>query len=145
MYLCANAYEADDLYQETWLKALKHIEKYDKSKEFEPWLTKICVNTYKNTLRRIARSPVISFWDNDKKEAVMRNIPAQEKKDYLELYEAIENLPEKLRMTVIIVYFWDYDIAKTADVLAVPQGTVKSRLNKARKLLKEALKSEADL
>lgn len=48
-FLCANSYEAEDLYQETWLKVVKNIEKYDSSKEFEPWLTTICVNTYRNT------------------------------------------------------------------------------------------------
>ena len=52
--LCANAFEADDLYQDTWLQVVKNISRYDPSREFEPWLTKICINTYRNTLRRIA-------------------------------------------------------------------------------------------
>jgi RNA polymerase sigma-70 factor (ECF subfamily) len=54
-FLCANSCEADDLYQETWLKVVKNIDKYDTTKEFEPWLTAICVNTYRNTLRRILK------------------------------------------------------------------------------------------
>ena len=44
--LCADYSEAEDLYQDTWLKVLKNIPKYDPQREFEPWLTKICVNTY---------------------------------------------------------------------------------------------------
>ena len=55
--LCANPFDADDLYQETWLRVVKHISQYDPSREFEPWLTRICVNTYRSTLRRIAKSP----------------------------------------------------------------------------------------
>ena len=39
--LCVNSYDADDLYQETWLKVVKNIEKFDPTKEFEPWLTTI--------------------------------------------------------------------------------------------------------
>ena len=45
--LCADPFEAEDLYQETWLKALKNLSRYDPSREFEPWLTRICVNTYR--------------------------------------------------------------------------------------------------
>ena len=55
--LCASPYDADDLYQETWLRVVKHISQYDPSREFESWLTRICVNTYRSTLRRIAKSP----------------------------------------------------------------------------------------
>ena len=46
--LCSNPFDADDLYQETWLRVVKHISKYDPSREFEPWLTRICVNTYRS-------------------------------------------------------------------------------------------------
>lgn len=145
LHLCANSFEADDLYQETWLRVVKHIEKYDQTKEFEPWLTRICVNTYRNGLRRILRSPILDFKDNETKEAVFQNIPAPEEEDYSDLHEAIDKLPEKLRVTIILFYFQEQDISTTAEILQIPTGTVKSRLNKARKLLKEVLQGEADL
>lgn len=145
-FLCANSYEAEDLYQETWLKVVKNISKYHPEKEFEPWLTTICVNTYRNTLRRIAKSPVFnSFSTTEEKEDILNSIPAPEGKDYSSLYTAIDHLPEKLRLTVILFYFRDMDINTTAKVLGIPPGTVKSRLNKAKKLLKEVLADEADL
>ena len=75
----------------------------------------------------------------------MQSIPEAEDKDYTPLYDAIDKLPEKLRLTVILFYFRDMDISSTATVLKVPPGTVKSRLNKARKLLKEMLENETDL
>ena len=53
--------------------------------------------------------------------------------------------PERLRLTLVLFYFRDMQVASCAQVLGVPEGTVKSRLNKARKLLKEALGHEADL
>lgn len=145
MTLCADPYEAEDLYQETWLKVVRNISRYDPAREFEPWLTKICVNTYRNTLRRIARSPVLSFRDTREKDTMMQSVPAPEKKDYEPLYEAVRNLPEKMRLTVVLFYFEDMDIRSAAEVLGVPPGTVKSRLSKARKLLKEVLGDETDL
>ena len=143
--LCADTFDADDLYQETWLKAVKNFSQYDSTKDFEPWITKICVNTYRNTLRRITRNPFIEFKDNEEKDAFLGSIPDTAKEDHLPLYEAIEKLPQKLRLAVILFYFRDMDLASTAQVLNVPVGTVKSRLSKARKLLKEVLTDETDI
>ena len=144
--LCANSFDADDLYQDTWLKAVKNISQYDESREFEPWLTRICVNTYRNRLRRIMKSPIFdAFSSVEEKTAVMESIVAPEAEDYSRLHEAIDRLPEKLRITVILFYFRDMDVGQTARALNIPPGTVKSRLSKARHLLKEVLTDETDL
>ena len=143
--LCANTIEADDLYQDTWLQVVKNISRYDTSRDFEPWLTKICVNLYRNALRRLAKSPILHFRTNEEKDFLLCSIPAPEIVDYKPLYEAIDHLPEKYRLAVILYYFDDMDIAATAQILGIPNGTVKSRLGKARKLLKEALGNETDL
>ncbi len=144
-YLCTSSFEADDLYQETWLRALDNFSKYNPSMEFEPWLTKICVNIYRNSLRRIRRSPIINFLDNKEKDSVIESVNAASGEDYLLLYEAVNSLPDKLRLSVVLFYFRDMNIDETARILGVPTGTVKSRLNKARRLLKEALGDEADV
>lgn len=143
--LCADIYEAEELYQDTWLRVIRYISQYDPSREFEPWLTKICVNTHRNALRRIARSPVLNFRFNEEKDGLLCAIPAPEKPDYSALYEAVERLPEKLRMAVILFYFREMNTSAAAQALGIPEGTVKSRLSKARKLLKEALADETDL
>ena len=144
--LCANTFDAEDLYQETWLKVVKNISQYDVTQPFEPWLTQICVNTYRNTLRRIMRSPIFnSFATEEEKSNVMEGIAAPEPSDYSDLHDAINTLPEKLRITVILFYFQDMDIASVGKTLGIPQGTVKSRLNKARNILKEVLTDETDI
>ena len=143
--LCADPYEAEDLYQDTWLRAVKNISQYDPTRAFEPWLTKICVNTYRNTLRRISRSPLLNFRTNEEKDALLQSVPAPEDPDYSSLYEAIDALPHKLRLAVILYYFQDMDIGATGRILGIPEGTVKSRLSKARKRLKEVLDHETDL
>lgn len=147
--LCASRFDADDLYQETWVKVVRNISQYNDAKGFEPWLTTICVNTYRNKLKRIGRSPIFNrFSSNDAKDSIFDNAaakPIADEKDYAALYEAIDKLPTKLRITVVLFYFRDMDIAATASVLSIPAGTVKSRLSKARKLLKEVLSHETDL
>ena len=145
MTLCADKHEADDLYQDTWVKVLKRFYTYDPSRDFEPWLTRLCVNTYRDRLRRLSRSPFLNFSSNETKEAFLLTATAPEKEDYSDLYAAIDQLPEKLRLTIILFYFEDMDIEKTAQTLGIPTGTVKSRLHKARIQLKEVLGRETDL
>lgn len=145
MTLCADKHEADDLYQDTWVKVIRSFDSFDNTKDFEPWLTRLCVNTYRDKLRRLSRSPFLNFNSNETKDAVFSTTPAPEREDYSDLYAAIDQLPEKLRLAIILFYFEDMDISKTAQTLEIPPGTVKSRLNKARKLLKEVLTDETDL
>lgn len=140
--LCPNPFDADDLYQETWLRVVKHIGKYDPDREFEPWLTRICVNAYRTALRRRSRSPMLEFSSGEEQERFLQSVPAPEERDYGPLYEAVGELPDKLRLAVVLFYFRGQDLASAAEILSVPVGTVKSRLNRARKLLKEALADE---
>ena len=141
MTLCRTRDDAEDLYQEMWLKVLSHIHKFDETKEFEPWAARICVNTYRNILRRLRISPFVDFASDAEKTMRMENIGAEDR-DHTALYDAVDRLPERLRVTVILYYFRDMDVQKTAETLGIPEGTVKSRLNHARKLLKEALLDE---
>lgn len=144
--LCASKYDAEDLYQETWLKVMKNIHRYDKNRDFEPWISRICVNTYRDFLRRKTASPITdNFADTQTKDAVLDSVPNREEQNGTDIRDAVDRLPEKLRMTVILFYFSDLGEEKTAEILKIPVGTVKSRLHKAKKMLKEALKSEHGL
>lgn len=146
MALCASSYDADDLYQETWLRAFRKIDGFDKEKPFEPWISRICVNTYRDFLRRKKLNPVQDpFRDTQEKEELLAHIPEKETDDRSDVREAVDRLPPKLKVTVILFYFADLGEKQTADILKVPVGTVKSRLNKAKKLLKEELQGEYGL
>ena len=140
--LCRNSYDAEDLYQETWLKVMKSISQYRADQPFAPWLTKICVNEYRSNLRRLARSPIFNaFHSSEEKEQLFAAAAAPEKDDYSDLHGAIDRLPEKLRLTVILFYFEDMDIDAVSRALSIPPGTVKSRIYKARNKLKEELQN----
>ncbi len=144
--LCRNSFDADDLYQETWLKAYKKFEQYDKSRPFEGWLTGICVNTYRDILRKRRRSNIYdNFSTEEEKEAVLEKTATAEPEDMEHIRAAVDELPEKLRVTVILYYFYQLNMSQVSASLKIPVGTVKSRLNKARNMLKEVLKNEADI
>lgn len=144
--LCTKLSDADDLYQETWLKVCAKFEVYNPSREFEGWVTQICVNTYRDTLRKKNRSLIFdNFVSQGNKDTVMQNAAIVKKTDFSNLHDAVQQLPDKLRMTIILYYFRDLDINQTACALNVPLGTVKSRMNKAKKLLKEMMKYEVEL
>ena len=138
--LCRDRDMADDLYQETWLKVLKGLRTYDRERDFEPWLTKICVNTYKSLRRKRRLSPVYDgFSTSEEKERALASVPMREDGEDRELRDAVSRLPEKLRVAVILCYFYDMDIRTAAAALKIPEGTVKSRLNRARSILREVL------
>lgn len=101
------------------------------------------MNTYRSALRRLARAPLLDFSSGEEKDRVLNSVPAPENRDYVPLYEAVDKLPEKLRLAVILFYFQGEDLASAAGILGIPVGTVKSRLSKARKQLKEVLSDES--
>ncbi|MBP3339294.1 MAG: RNA polymerase sigma factor [Lachnospiraceae bacterium] len=146
MTLCKNKEDAWDLYQDTWLRAYERQEQYNSSFAYESWLTAICVNRYRDNLRRQKLAPFLDlFSTTEEKDRMIEEIPAKEKEDFSEIHEAIDTLPHKLREAVILYYFEDKDVGKTAEIMQVPVGTIKTRLMKARKMLKEALLDEWNL
>lgn len=143
MTLCKNAHDAWDLYQETWLRAYERQHQYDSSRAYEAWLTTICVNRYRDYVRRMKIAPFFDlFSTTEEKDMVFAQIPAQMKEDYSEVREAVNGLPEKFREAVILFYFEDKDIKRTAEIMGIPEGTAKTRLMKARTMLKEVLQDE---
>lgn len=144
--LCANPDDADDLYQDTWLKVHQKFEMYDQEYDFEGWLTRICVNTYKDQLRKKKLSRIFDLFDSQEaKDAVLEKAATEEKETFSNLHAAVQRLPHKIRLTVLLYYFKELDVTQTAQVLNIPPGTVKSRLSKSRKLLKEMIEGEIEL
>jgi len=145
MYLCGNICDADDLYQETWIKVIQRYDKYDISRPFDKWLFAVCVNTFKDTLKLAWRKRQVQFPTSEDKELFLSSIPCEdefdkEKEDYVALWESICKLPPKHRMVITLIYFKEYSQSEVAQILNIPVGTVKSRLHKAKIILKEALK-----
>ena len=138
--LCGNQYDAEDLYQETWLRVYCKWDKYDDALPFEHWLTAICVNCYRDSLRRNRWEKLIAdFPTNQEKDSAVNSIAADEDKENFQLWEAVRRLPEKYRTAIILHYFRGYNVKELSHVLKIPEGTVKYRLHRARELLKGEL------
>ncbi len=133
--LCGNLADAEDLFQDTWCKALRFFDKYDVSRPFDKWLYSICVNIYKNSVKHWYNSRRMSFSTDEEQELFLSSIPDSDihnSAEYLELHKIICSLPKNQRIVIILKYFKDYTIEDIAQMLSIPQGTVKSRLHSAK-------------
>lgn len=138
MHLCRQRDTAEELYQETWVRVLMKQGSFRDGEPFEPWLTKICVNLYRDSLRRQRLRRFLPLSGLEAAE-----VPLQISDDErLSLLDAVGRLPEKLRLAVILVYMQGYTERQAGEILGISVNGVKSRLLRARKLLKEALTDE---
>ncbi|MEI3428525.1 MAG: RNA polymerase sigma factor [Christensenellales bacterium] len=100
---------------------------------FKAWMVRILLNTIADGKRR-GKLPTTALSDT---------LPAEERPDNLPLYEALRALPEGMRYAVVLVYLDGCTMRECAKMLRVPEGTVKSRLSRAKALLRDYLSEEA--
>ena len=130
-----NEQDCADAVQEAILKAYDNRHKLKKIKYFKTWIVRIVINECYSILRKKKRFE--PYDDAVQKDSIPLNNYVKE--EYIDLYQAIDRLSQKEKICVILYYLEDYSVAETADVLKIPIGTVKSRLNHARKELKGLL------
>ena len=140
--LCRNLSDAEDLYQETWCRVVDKIHLYDESLPFLPWLFSICVNTYRNAHKKAKSRPVEQFGSIEEMEwAIDRTVDPKpvfnEEHDLIR--QIIDELDERFRVVVVLHYLSDISVQELASIIGIPQGTVKSRLHKARKIIRRRL------
>ena len=142
--LCRNYADADDLFQDTWARALDKFDQYDQNSSFKSWLFTICANLFRNSKKLKYNSSKAVFSSKEEKEKFLNSIPDQETDvdAYLDLHAAILSLPKKHRLVLVLYYFREFSQSEIARMLDIPEGTVKSRLNTAKKLLKRRLYDE---
>ena len=144
--------EAEDLVQETYIKAFRHRDQFTPGTNLKAWLFRILTNTFINQYRRKAARPETTELDDVDESILYRHMrdispgssspdPAAELIDNTlssEVTEALEALPEKFRTTVLLdVEGFSYK--EIAQMLDIPIGTVMSRLHRGRKFLQKRL------
>ena len=144
--------DADDLVQETFLKAYEAWHTYTPGTECRGWLFTICRNTYYKRRKREERHVSCDDPELEALAAVAVHASAQQG-GYADLFTrfdladaidaAIAALPEAFRDVVILIDMSDQSYESAAALLDVPIGTVRSRLFRARRLLQEALINHA--
>jgi RNA polymerase sigma-70 factor, ECF subfamily len=143
--------EAEDLVQETYLRAFRSWDQFERGTNCRSWLFTICRNTHLHERERarsryeVTETDAMGAGDAGRSLLDQRALASQSPDDFFEqivddrLLEAIDALPEEFRETLILSDLADLNYAEIAEVLDIPVGTVKSRLFRARRQLRDAL------
>ena len=139
--LAAHADYADDLVQETLMKAWNHQNSFQEGTNIKAWLFTILRNEYFSQLRKRRRD--VEDSDGDYAGSVMTPGGQESQLDMADLRIALQQLPDDQREAVVLVGASGFSYQEVADICHVPVGTVKSRVNRARNKLAVLLGHDA--
>ena len=144
--LCMDQTDAQDLYQQTFLKALETTWTLDWEQNPKALFFSLAHNLWKSDRRKMARRNRIApcgSWNENIQETLLSAENMEENLVRKELAEEvdrmIQDLPEKIRVPLILFYLSDCSIEQIAAIIKKPPGTVKSRLFKGRSMIKKRL------
>jgi len=137
--------DADDLVQETYLKAFRFFDKFEKGTNCKAWLFRIMKNSFINDYRKNTKEPnkvdyedIQNFYETIKSDEVeTKHYELDAFSNLLddEISKAITELPEDFRTVIILSDIEGFSYEEIADFVDIPVGTVRSRLHRARKML----------
>ena len=145
-----NRQEAEDLTQETFIKAYNSIASFNEEYAFSTWLFKIatnhCIDFFrKRKLKTFSMDEPVKYKDDeisheyaDTNPTIEKEMVASEKSRIIR--QAIEKLPDKYRTAIILRHHEEKSYEEIAEILDLPLGTVKARIFRAREMLKKLLK-----
>ncbi len=147
--LTMNSEDAKDLLQETYVKAFRFWDRFEQGTNIKAWLHRIMKNSYINCYRRKIKEPLkISYEEhhlpyNTTPETLLFHKPVP-KKPYNEIFsdeiaDSIGSLNEIFKNTLVLSDVEDLSYEEIAKIVGCPVGTVRSRLHRARKILKKKL------
>jgi RNA polymerase sigma-70 factor (ECF subfamily) len=151
-----NPADAEDLVQETYLRAFRAWDRFEPGTNLKAWLFKIMTNLFISGYRQRRREPVTISTDDTEEFDLYRNLvdhEAQVGKSAESIVfeglvdddvkQALSDLPENFRMPVLLADVEGFSYREIADMLSIPIGTVMSRLHRGRKALQKALWEKA--
>jgi RNA polymerase sigma-70 factor (ECF subfamily) len=153
MRMTRNPADAEDLVQETMLKAYRAYDSFTEGTNLKAWLYRILTNTYINKYRKAQRRPIETDLGELEDLYLYRRMGSEESaemsrsaEDQLleglvesDIKEAVEALPEHFRMPVLLADLEGFSYKEIAEILDIPIGTVMSRLHRGRKQLQRTL------
>ncbi|MGN1266489.1 MAG: RNA polymerase sigma factor [Dorea sp.] len=131
-YIMKNKEDAEDVLQETLLRAYNHLEQLNNVKYFKTWITRILMNTAFEMQRK--QKSNLNLDDYAEKVGISEDITTA-----VMMERAIQKLDEKYQQVIWLYYYEDYSIKEISEVLNVSIVNVKQRLSRSRKALKEVL------
>ena len=146
--------DANDLVQDTYLKAFRFINSFQRGTNAKAWLFRILKNSFINEYRKKSKQPtkvdyqeVETFYNSDDVDyQSTTDLRAESVKDMLgdEISNALNALAVDFRTVIILADLEGFTYEEMAKILDIPIGTVRSRLHRARNLLKDKLRSYAN-
>lgn len=140
--LTGNAADAEELFQETFLRALRAGTRFDGSRRLKPWLYTIATNLARDRASRMRHKANPELRANE-------DLPGADGADHevqwiqrADVARALAELPEAQRETVVLYYFEGLSEPELAEALGIPRGTVKSRLHHALRKMRDILRGE---
>jgi RNA polymerase sigma-70 factor (ECF subfamily) len=132
--------EAEDATQETFLRALRFLERYDARRPFRPWLYRVAVNVCRDQVRRRRREAAL--WERAA-DLVRLDHETHRSEPFPpgEIRAAVRQLPERQREVVVLFYFEDLGCRDVAEALGLTVNHVKVLLHRARQRLRETLEA----
>lgn len=136
-----NQTDADDIFQEVFLRLVKHIHKLKNDEHVKAWLIRVTINCSKKHFDNYWNKNVVSIEDDSTLS------DESEELSYM-LHEenpvtlAVKKLPEKYRVIVHLFYYEEFSITEIGNMLKMKESTVKSQLFRAREMLKGMLKED---
>jgi len=145
-----NENDAQDLVQETMVKAYRFWDKFEPGSNCRAWLFKIMTNIFINDYRSKSRSPMAVNVDEIDDNflygqlSVGKQVDDPEKELFAKVFDddvkrAVENLPDDFRLVVVLSFLEGFSYQEIAEIADLQLGTVKSRLHRGRKLLQKEL------
>jgi RNA polymerase sigma-70 factor (ECF subfamily) len=150
-----NPAEAEDLVQDTFVKAMRAKQQFEAGTNMRAWLLRILTNTFINRYRRggLEKSvlegpdadPLADGWVSSSTMEAMRDPESQALRPVLEqeIRQALDELPDEFRLAVVLADVEELSYREIADIMGCPIGTVMSRLHRGRRLLKSRLYEHA--
>lgn len=152
-FLMKDEAEADDLAQETMLKAYRSLDRFEAGTDARAWLLTILRNARVDRLRsnvahKMVSLEAITVEPAEEPEMPQHASPADpqvvfEQFSDSEVIDALQELPEEMRWTLLLTDVEGLDQAEAAGILQVPLGTIKSRAHRARQILHDRLEKRA--
>ena len=131
---------AEDAFQETFVRAWRHLSAFRGESSVKTWLSHIAVNVCRDMLR----TPWLRMRRSARSVEEMEHLPAPDAAPRHELMDAIRALPDKYREVIVLVYVQDMKLREAAAQLRLPVPTVSTRLRRARARLAQLLSEEVD-